>query len=113
MSKNYFVPHEIVAKIFRAQSKIVRNFLYPTHIRSAWVPAIKNGRSLNQKLRPLALRRNYGNPPKPKILSISVNANEMIYGIYGKLETPLIIKNYKQIFTGIIYNTCCVSTVST
>ena len=46
MTKNYFAPHKIVAKIFRAPSKIVKNFSYPTHIRSARVPGIKNGQSL-------------------------------------------------------------------
>ena len=47
MTKNYFAPHKIVAKIFRAPSKIVKYFSYPNHIRSARVPGIKNGRSLN------------------------------------------------------------------
>ena len=46
MSKNYFAPHEIVAKIFRAPSKIVKNFSYPTYIRSPRAPGIRNGRSL-------------------------------------------------------------------
>ena len=46
MSKNYFAPYEIVAKIFRAPSKFVKYFSYPNHIRSARVRGIKNGRSL-------------------------------------------------------------------
>ena len=48
MTKNYFAPHKIVAKIFRAPSKIVKKFSYPTHIRSARVPGIENGRSLKE-----------------------------------------------------------------
>ena len=49
MTKNYFPPHEIVANIFRAPSKIVKKFPYTTHIRSARVPGIKNCRSLIQQ----------------------------------------------------------------
>ena len=49
MTKNYFAPHKIVAKSFRAPLKIFKNFSYPTHIRSARVPGIKNSRSLTTK----------------------------------------------------------------
>ena len=58
MSKNYFAPHEIVAKIFRAPSKIVKNFSYPTHIRSARVPGIINGRSLKQVISYISTQKN-------------------------------------------------------
>ena len=46
MTKNYFAPHKIFAKIFCAPSKIGKNFSYPIHICSARVPGIKNARSL-------------------------------------------------------------------
>ena len=64
MTKNYFAPHKIVAKIFRAPSKIVKYFSHPNHIRSARVPGIENGRSLMSMDLEDSVGQNLRHPPK-------------------------------------------------
>ena len=66
------------------------------------------------KIKNLGVRGNYAFPqPSLQFLSIFVNVNDMIYGIYGKLGTLLIIKNHTQNFTDIGRNPFYVSAVST
>ena len=66
------------------------------------------------KTKNLGVRGNYAFPhPSLQFLSIFVNVNDMIYGIYGKLGTLLIIKNHTQNFTDISRNPFYVSAVST